>query len=218
MMALFGTAQLTSLRSIKQPGQFAANEVVDVVGPKGRITAVRVVGPFRAETQLEVALSDTVVLGIEPPVAASGSLDASTGGVTVIGPYGRVELTRGVIVAARHLHLSPSDAERFGLRDGDRLDVTCGIGTRRTVFCDVLVRAGPSHETELHLDTDEALAAALRSGDMAKIVALREPAALARRLITERDVRAIARSQGSIPAGALLTPSATDRARTLGLL
>ncbi|MEP7344414.1 MAG: phosphate propanoyltransferase [Gemmatimonadaceae bacterium] len=216
--ALFGIDQLTSLRMIKQPGQFAANQVVEVVGPKGRIASVRVVGPSRDETQLEVARSDAAVLGIEPPLAASGKLDQSAGGVTLIGPYGRVELSRGVIVAARHLHLSSSDAERWGLRDGDRLDVACGTGARRSTFFDVLVRAGPAHATELHLDADEANAASVRSGDIAEITARHDSSVTARRLVTERDVLTIAREHGVIPAGALLTPSATDRARSLGLI
>lgn len=214
---LFGAEHLTSLRAIKQPGQFAANEVVDVVGPKGHLSEVRVVGPARGQTQVEIARSDAAVLGIDPPLAASGDLHNSAGGVSLVGPYGRVDIATGVIVAARHLHVSPSDAERWGLRDGDRIDARCGIGPRQTVFRDILVRSGEAHATELHLDSDESFAAAVRNGDLASIVARRDPAPRTRQLITERDVIAIARSGGTLPATALLTPSAKDRARALGL-
>lgn len=214
---LFGKA-LTSLRSITQPGQFAANEVVEIVGPKGRLSGVRIVGPARGETQLEIARSDAHELGIEVPVADSGDLALSAGGVTLIGPYGQLELKRGVIVAARHLHLSIADSERYGLRDGDRIDVTCGTGSRATTYAGVLVRAGSTHATELHLDSDEAHAAAVHTGDDAQIIARHEGKRTTRRLITERDVFEISRAKGAIPAGALLTPSAKDRARSLGLL
>ncbi|MBV6521362.1 MAG: hypothetical protein MNPFHGCM_01497 [Gemmatimonadaceae bacterium] len=216
---LFGT-DLTVQRTIKQPGQFAANEVVEVVGPKGRIEGLRVVGPARGETQLEIARSDSSILGIEPPVSASGNLGESVGRVSLVGPYGRVDLRRGAIVAARHLHLSPEDARRWGFSDGDVVDVSCGVGARTTAFAQVLVRCGPTHATELHLDVDEANAADVRSGDTAYVVAWREGARGGRRrvLITERDVLAIARAKGSIPEGALLTPSARDRAFALRLL
>jgi len=215
---LFGGASLSVARELSQPGQFAATETVDVVGPNGRIEGVRVVGPARAETQLELAPSDAAVLGVEPPVAASGSLDTSIGGVTVTGPAGRVELARGVIIAARHLHLASADSRRWGLRDGDRLEVRCGAGTRAVTFHDVLVRSGDGHATELHLDADEARAADLRTGDAASIIAWRTPAAERRPLVTERDVVDIARRGGRLPADAILTPSARDRAASLGLL
>lgn len=215
---LFGAAALTVARELTQPGQFAANETVTAVGPKGRIEGVRVVGPPRGETQLEIAMSDAAALGVDPPVAASGSLDASIGGVTLVGPAGRVELRRGVIVAARHLHLSPADSRRWGLRDGDRLDVRCGADARACTFHDVLVRSGEGHATELHLDGDEARAAGVRSGDAAAIIAWRTPAAARRPLITERDVLELARNGGSLPTNAILTPSARDRAASLGLL
>jgi putative phosphotransacetylase len=218
LQALFGTTSLTSARAILQPGQFAAAETVTAVGPKGTIDRVRVVGPARGETQLELAMSDAVILGVDAPVAASGSLDASAGGVTLVGPHGRVALARGVIIAARHLHCAPADASRWGLRDGDRLDIRCGRGARAATLHDVLVRSGPAHATELHLDADEARAAGVVSGETAQLIAWREGAAAGRTLVTERDVIAIARGQGQLPRNALLTPSARDRARTLGLL
>ena len=217
LTALFGTATLTSARPLLQPGQFAANEAVAVVGPKGRLDHVRIVGPARGATQVELAPSDASTLGIEPPVAASGQLAQSLGGVTLIGPSGRVDLSKGVIVAARHLHLAPADAERWGLRDGDRLAVNCGRGARAVTFHDVLVRSGDAHVTEFHLDEDEAHAAGVVTGDTAEIVGWREAAARARMLVTERDVVAISQRRETIPGNALLTPSARDRARALGL-
>lgn len=216
--ALFGGASLTVARALTQPGQFAATQTVAAQGPKGKLESVRIVGPARGDTQLEIAVSDASVLGVDPPVAASGKLDNSIGGVTLIGPAGRVELRRGVIIAARHLHLSPADSRHWGLRDGDVLTVKCGSTARAITFHDVLVRAGEGHATELHLDSDEARAAAVKTGDSANIIAWRTPGTKKRRLITERDVLRLAKSGERIPADALLTPSARDRASALGLL
>ena len=215
---LFGSAALTVARDLTQPGQFAATQTIAAQGPKGKIESIRVVGPARGDTQLEIAVSDANILGVDPPVAASGKLDTSIGGVTLIGPAGRVDLRRGVIIAARHLHLSPSDSRRWGLRDGDFLTVKCGSGFRGITFHDVLVRSGEGHATELHLDSDEARAAGVKTGDPATVVAWRTPGSKKRRLITERDVLLLAKAGDRIPADALLTPSARDRASALGLL
>ena len=214
---LFGLDQPTVLRPISQPGQFAATETVAVTGPRGKLDAVRVVGPARGETQLEISLSDALRLGIAPPIAASGALGASIGGVTLQGQVGSVTLARGVIVAARHLHLASDDATRWGLADGDTLDVRVGDGARAATFHGVLVRAGKQYATELHLDADEAFAAGVKTGDRARIVAAAPRAPARPVLVTERDVIRIAREGGSLPARALLTPSARDRARALGL-
>ena len=213
---LFG-AEPTVLRTISQPGQFAANETVAVTGPRGKLDAVRVVGPARGDTQLEISFADARLLGVEAPLAASGSLQGSAGGVTLAGGAGSVALERGVIVAARHLHLAPADATRWGLANGDRLDVRVGGGARAGPVHDVLGRSGPAHATELHLDGDEAFAAGVKTGDRARIIAVAGGAAARRVLVTERDVMRIAREGGSIPTGAILTPSARDRARALGL-
>jgi len=215
---LFGVDQPTLLRPISQPSQFAANETVAVIGPRGRLDAVRVVGPARGDTQLEISLSDAFRLGITPPIASSGTLGSSIGGVTLEGTSGSLLLARGVIVAARHLHLSNDDAVRWGLADGDRLDVRVGDGARATTYHEVLVRAGKQYATELHLDSDEAFAAGVKTGDRARIVAATPRSAVRPLLITERDVIRIARENGVLPARALLTPSARDRARALGLV
>lgn len=217
-LVLLGREEPSRHRDLSQPGQYAASERVTVIGPSGRIEGVRVVGPVRHDTQLELARSDASRLGIDPPVAVSGALDASIGGVTLVGPAGSVKLARGVIVAARHLHLGADDARRSGLRDGDQLDIRCGDGPRAVTLHGVRVRSGAGHATELHLDADEAHAVAVSSGDHASIVGA-HPAKSARRpLVTERDVQRIARAGGTLPANALLTPSARDRARALGLL
>jgi putative phosphotransacetylase len=218
LRTLFGGASLTVARQLTQPGQFAAAESVAVHGPKGKLDVVRIVGPARGETQLEIAASDASSLGVEPPVAASGALAGSVGGVTLVGPAGRVELRRGVIIAARHLHLAPADARRWGLRDGDRLDVRCGTGARSATLHDVLVRSGDGHATELHLDADEARAVSVKTGDPATVIAWRSPGSRKRPLITERDVQNLARSGQSLPPDAILTPSARDRARALRML
>jgi putative phosphotransacetylase len=214
--ALFGTG-LTVDRPISQPGQFAAHQTVTIEGPKGRIEGVRVVGPARGATQVELARSDARRLGIDPPVAPSGSLATSIGGVALRGSGGTVRLEKGVIIAGRHLHLSEADSRAWGFADGDVLDVQAGAGARRVTFHGVLVRAGPKYATEIHLDVDEANAAALRTGDRATIVAWASGQPARRTLVTERDVVALARRGESIPRGSLLTPSARDRAKALGL-
>ena len=167
---------LTIDRMITQPGQYAARERIDVVGPKGRLSGLRVVGPARSATQVELAFTDARILGVTAHLANSGKLTGSAGGVTLEGPAGAVTLSTGVIIAARHLHCSPEDATRLGVQDGDWIDVVCGTLSRRVVFEDLLVRAGPAHATEVHLDMDEAAAAGVVTGDPARIVAWR-PAA-----------------------------------------
>lgn len=215
--ALFGDVALAIHRPLRQPGQFAATQLVAAIGPKGRLEAIRVVGPARDETQLELARSDATVLGIAPPVTASGQLERSLGGITLVGPHGRVALARGVIVAGRHLHVTPSDAHRWGLRDGDRLDVACGDGARAVTWHGVLVRSGPAHATEFHLDEDEAHAAAVVSGDVARVVGWHQPQSARRTLVTERELLELVRRGVPLPARAIYTPGARDRARVLGV-
>lgn len=220
--ALFGKGKSPMVRRpISQPGQYAAAEAVVVVGPKGRIEDVRIVGPARGATQLEVSPADARVLGITAPVRLSGRLEGSGGGVTLEGPAGKVQLASGVIVAQRHLHVAPADGKTLGVADGDKVAVECGPAGRRVTLHDVLVRMGPGHATELHLDLDEANAAQVKTGDTAVIVAASRgaPAGKRRPLLTERDVAQIAARGDTLAAGGpyLVTPAARDRAKALGI-
>jgi len=170
--ALFGAEAartgLSRLRDLSQPGQFVANEVVSLVGPKGSIPSVRVLGPLRARTQVEVSRTDAYTLGISPPVRDSGDLDGSAP-IAIVGPCGLVSLKEGAIIAVRHIHMTPEEASRWGLRDKDRVEVEVP-GDRGLVFGRVLVRVDKSFRLEMHVDTDEANAALLRNGDLVEVV------------------------------------------------
>ena len=160
---LFGPGhQLTPEHELSQPGQYACAEKVHLVGPKGRIANVRVLGPSRRETQVEIAMTEQFKLGVQPPIRESGDL-AGTPGITLEGDAGSVVLGRGVICAQRHIHMSPSDAKRFGVRD--RYVVRVRIeGERELIFGDVVVRVDPNFRLAMHIDTDEGNAANLHTG------------------------------------------------------
>lgn len=152
---LFGPGyQLTVMKDLSQPGQFAAKETVNIVGPKGSIEKVRVLGPVRKESQIEVSGTDCFKLGVRPVVRDSGELDG-TDGITLVGPAGEVKADKGVIVASRHIHLHTDQANAWGLKDKQRVRVRVD-GNRPVVFEDVLVRVSPNYEMEMHVDTDEA--------------------------------------------------------------
>ena len=156
--ALFGAGhELTPTKPLVQPGQFAAEEKVDIVGPKGVLKGVRVLGPARPETQVELAMTDARGLGIKAPVRESGKLEG-TPGCKLVGPCGEVELDHGVMVALRHVHLNEEQAAEAGVKDGEFVSIKIE-GERGLVFDNVLVRAGSKHEREVHLDTDEGNAA-----------------------------------------------------------
>lgn len=162
--ALFGPGyRLNEMRPLGQPGQYAAEELVTLVGPKGRLDKVRILGPVRRETQVEISQTDAYKLGVSAPVRDSGDLDGSPG-LTLVGPYGQVALEKGVILACRHIHMTPRDAAYYGVRDKDRVNVRVS-GERPTTFEGVLVRVSESYALELHLDTDEANTALLRNGE-----------------------------------------------------
>lgn len=166
---LFGTGyRLQRLKDLSQPGQFACKEQVTVVGPRGQLEHVRVLGPERKATQVEVSLTDTFGLGIKAPVRMSGKTQG-TPGCKLVGPAGSIELSEGVIVAARHLHLSAAQAARFGLRDGQPVRLRAE-GERATVLENVIVRAGDGHDMEVHIDTDEANAIAMAGSTMMEIL------------------------------------------------
>lgn len=161
---LFGAGhQLTPLKELSQPGQYACEEQLDVVGPKRTIENVRVLGPVRRANQVEVSRTDEFFLGIDAPVRDSGDV-AGSAGVTLVGPKGQVVLEEGVICARRHIHMTPADAEVFGVVDKDVVEVAIDSDGRDLTFGDVLVRVHPGYALEMHIDTDEANAAELSRG------------------------------------------------------
>ena len=166
---LFGPgAKLTPFKTLVQPGQFACDEKVDIVGPKNTFKGIRIIGPTRPQTQVEISATDARTLGIDVPVCESGKL-AGTPGVKLVGPAGEIDLGEGVMVALRHIHLSPSEAEEAGLKDKDIVDVQT-FGARPLIFQDVLIRSGEAHLREFHIDTDEANAAGVANDQEVEII------------------------------------------------
>ncbi len=166
---LFGKGyELTKLKDLVQPGQYACHEKVDLVGPKGTIKGVRVLGPARRKTQVEISLADGYVLGVKSPIRDSGDL-AGSPGIKIVGPKGEVHIEEGVIVAARHIHMHTSDGERLGLRDKDVVKVRVG-GQRGLVFENVVIRMSLKYSLELHVDLEEGNGAGLKNGDMVEII------------------------------------------------
>ena len=168
---LFGKGYaLKPERALSQPGQFAASETVTIAGPKGRIDQVRVLGPARGKTQVEILTADAFRLGVSPVVRISGDIEG-TPGATIIGPAGTVELTSGVIVAMRHVHISVEQASWLGLQNGDLASIRKD-GIRAVVFENVPVRCGEGHNLELHLDLEEANAGGIKNGELLEIVGI----------------------------------------------
>ena len=156
METLFGAGyELTPLKDLSQPGQYACKETLTIVGPSMRpIESVRVLGPLRKASQVEISMTDSYVLKVKPPVRESGNL-AGSAPIRIIGPKGVVELSEGCIIANRHIHMSPADAAQFGVKDFDRVTVDAN-GTRRTRWYDVQVRVHKDFRLEMHVDTDDA--------------------------------------------------------------
>ncbi len=167
VQALFGH-DLTNIKNLIQPGVFAADEMVTLVGPKGSIEKVRILGPVRPDTQVEILASDSFKLGIVADFRISGDLD-TTPSCKLVGPVGEVVLEKGVIVALRHLHLAPDEALEYGLSDGDIISVKVP-GARGGTLDNVVVRSGTAHKLELHIDTEEANALGAKNGDELEIV------------------------------------------------
>lgn len=166
---LFGKGyNLTPIKNLSQPGQFACKEQLVLVGPKGFIENVRVIGPVRKASQVEILRSDAFKLGVEPVVRLSGDLD-KTPGITIIGPSGVVKLNQGVIVSQRHIHLSPDQAEQRGLKNGDIVSIRMS-GMRGGILENVVIRAGKESYLDCHLDQEEANAFGLTSKDYAEII------------------------------------------------
>lgn len=167
---LFGKGYtLQKLKDLSQPGQYACKETLTIVGPSMRaIEGVRVLGPVRSKTQVEISRTDSFTLKVKPPVRESGKLEGSAP-ITIIGPKGVVTVDEGCIIANRHIHMSLADGERFGLKDCDYVTVELN-GERKTRFYDVQIRVHKDFRLEMHIDTDDANAAGVRNGDKAVII------------------------------------------------
>lgn len=153
--ALFGAGyQLTKKKDLSQPGQYACNERVTVVGPKKELANVSILGPVRPANQVELSATDARSIGINAPVRESGDT-AGSGACKLVGPCGEVEMSEGVIVAKRHLHITPDDAAAMGVKDKEIIKVACGGEGRKLVFDDVVVRVSEKFATAMHIDTDE---------------------------------------------------------------
>lgn len=167
--ALFGKGyQLTPMKDLSQPGQYACEEKVDIVGPKGTMKGIRILGPVRPETQLEISVGDGFSLGVPAPLRNSGDT-AGTPGVKLVGPVGEVEISQGVIVAARHIHMSTEEGEALGLKDKEVVSVKLD-GPRGLTFDNVLVRVNKDFKLDMHLDVEEGNAAGAKNGQMATII------------------------------------------------
>jgi putative phosphotransacetylase len=167
--ALFGRGyELTLNRYISQPGQFASNERVTLISEKGRIENVRVLGPLRSKTQIELSKSDARVLGIKPVVRSSGDLN-HTPGVILEGPRGRIVLKEGVIIPDRHIHMTPRDAENYGVEDGQKVSVKVD-GTKGGILSDITIRVNPRYKLDFHIDTDDANAFFIENGDKLELL------------------------------------------------
>ncbi len=169
MDVLFGKdSELHPKKELGQPGQYAAEETVTLKGPRGELKRVRVLGPLRAQTQVEISVTDGFAVGVKPPVRESGQLEG-TPGIEVIGPKGSVVLDEGVIVALRHIHMHTSDAERFGVKNGQIVQVKVG-GDRGGVLDNVVVRVSPKFDLEMHIDVDEANGLGIATGDFVEVL------------------------------------------------
>ena len=166
---LFGrNYQLTPKKQLSQPGQYACEECLDVIGPKGELKKVRILGPERKATQIELAQTDCRNIGVTAPVRSSGNT-AGTPGITLRGPLGEITVPEGVIIADRHLHMSEGEAAAFGLKDGDHVRIQVD-GVKPGVLGNVLVRAGKGHSLDLHIDTDDGNAFLLRQGQLVTVL------------------------------------------------
>ena len=167
---LFGEGyELTKKKDLSQPGQFASNEKVAVIGPKSQFPAVSILGPVRPECQVELSLTDARSIGVEAPVRESGDI-AGSGACKLVGPCGEVELKEGVIAAQRHIHATPEDAEKYGLQDKQIVSVKLETNGRKLIFDDVVVRVSPKYALAMHIDTDESNAACAVPGLMGEIL------------------------------------------------
>lgn len=226
---LFGPgSKLTIFRDLYQHGEFASEQIVEMVGPKGIIPKVRVLGPLRTQLQVEVSRTDAIHLGINPPVGYFGSLP---NGETVIlrGPQGSLTLTQDVMLSRRHIHLSSKEAEEIGVKDGDTVFVAPATikgnpaESRMCIMGNTLIRVKDSFRLQIHIDTDEANASGLVTGDKVFVIpslSAAPTAAPSKKLITESDVKeAVANNQKiQVVPGMIVTPAARDLGKEKGVL
>ena len=167
---LFGKGyELTKKKDLSQPGQYACAERVDIVGPKKTLSGVSILGPVRPETQVELSLTDARSIGVAAPIRESGDI-AGSGACKMVGPCGEVELSEGVIVAKRHIHMTTADAERMGLSDKQVVSVQVPSNGRALIFGDVVVRVSDKYALAMHIDTDESNAGAIAPNTMGTIL------------------------------------------------
>lgn len=166
---LFGEGyNLKKFKDLSQPGQYAAEDMVTLVGPSGVKTKVRILGPERSKTQVEISLTDGFELGVKPPARDSGDI-AGTPGISIVGPNGSITIKEGVICAWRHIHMTPEDAQKFGLSDKQYVKVKTS-GDRGLIFDRVLVRVNSQYRLEMHIDIDEANAGFIKNGNSVEIL------------------------------------------------
>ena len=167
---LFGEGyQLTNKKDLSQPGQFACTERVDVVGAKKTLAGVTILGPVRGKSQVELSLTAARSIGVDAPIRESGDI-AGSGACRLVGPKGEVALEEGVIAAKRHIHMTPADAEAFGVKDKDVVSVRVESAGRSLVFGDTVVRVSPKFALAMHIDTDESNAGAVAPGTMGEVI------------------------------------------------
>lgn len=167
---LFGEGyQLTNKKDLSQPGQFACTERVDVVGAKKTLAGVTILGPVRGKSQVELSLTDARSIGVDALIRESGDI-AGSGACRLVGPKGEVALEEGVIAAKRHIHMTPADAEAFGVKDKDVVSVRVESAGRSLVFGDTVVRVSPKFALAMHIDTDESNAGAVAPGTMGEVI------------------------------------------------
>ncbi len=222
---LFGeNYKLTKEYGLSQPGQFAAKERVTLIGEKGVIENLRILGPVRKQTQIELSISDAIKLGISPPIRDSGDLAGSASG-TIVGPKGSKTLKEGIIIAKRHIHMTPEDAKEYNVTDGEIVRVLCG-DARKLIFDEVIIRVNVNYALDFHIDFDEANAAGLKQGDKCYLLKTSlgggspKKVIITKRLITEQDIMDAEKNGMKIllSRGTIITPLALDRGRAKGII
>ncbi len=167
---LFGAGyELHAKKALSQPGQFASEERVDIVGPKKTLSGVSILGPVRPATQVEISLTDARTIGVAAPIRESGDI-AGSGACKLVGPKGEVEVKEGVIAAKRHIHMTPEDAAAFGVKDKDEVSVKIAGNGRSVILGDVVVRVSPKFALAMHIDTDESNAGCVAPGTMGEVI------------------------------------------------